>query len=344
MDKHKLLEQMYLLLNEGQVFKNYKDLCNYLKQPIATGKSKQYQLERFENYFEFHREGHKYIIDNVYSEPLTSFSKGTYSNLIQKLLLDYMARIYIETDNKSILVSKNRLYQALYMINNNYQKYKHNYNELSDTLNVTMLDIKEFYMSIDNKYNGIIKTALNDLRKKRIIDYNISKVIVYSNDDNRAWTHKVASEFERDYILEIEYGILKEIGCKDIIEVILKDKYAIFITKVLSIINGDINNITYEYTRIEYYYNAYDIVFIDNIVSEAERFILDNNELSLMLNDEIVNRLKESYNDKHDIALSIPFYEYCELDKYKLKRIDNRLNKDYTNNGHKLIDYTIKRK
>lgn len=32
-------------INEGQIFKNYKKLCEYLEEQVKTGKSKQLQLK-----------------------------------------------------------------------------------------------------------------------------------------------------------------------------------------------------------------------------------------------------------------------------------------------------------
>ena len=38
-------------INEGQIFKNYKKLCEYLEEQVRTGKSKQLQLKDWNRYF-----------------------------------------------------------------------------------------------------------------------------------------------------------------------------------------------------------------------------------------------------------------------------------------------------
>ena len=48
-------------LKTNQIFKNYKELCEYLDEPIKTGKSKQLQLKDWERYFSYEKEGQKFI-------------------------------------------------------------------------------------------------------------------------------------------------------------------------------------------------------------------------------------------------------------------------------------------
>ena len=54
----------------GQVFKNYKVLCEYLNEPIKSGKSKQLQLKDWERYFSYKKQGNSFIISNIYPKPL----------------------------------------------------------------------------------------------------------------------------------------------------------------------------------------------------------------------------------------------------------------------------------
>lgn len=47
-------------------FKNYRKICEYLHEPIKTGKSKQLQLEDWKRYFEYERNGNAFVITKVY--------------------------------------------------------------------------------------------------------------------------------------------------------------------------------------------------------------------------------------------------------------------------------------
>ena len=57
------------MLQKGQVIKNYKELCEIMSWKVSAGKQKQIQLKDLERYCIFHKEGHKFIIDEVYSSP-----------------------------------------------------------------------------------------------------------------------------------------------------------------------------------------------------------------------------------------------------------------------------------
>ena len=54
----------------GQVFKSYRDLCRFLDADIMTGRSKEYHLEELGRYFRWERDKFRYIIQQVYVEPL----------------------------------------------------------------------------------------------------------------------------------------------------------------------------------------------------------------------------------------------------------------------------------
>ena len=54
----------------GQVFKSYRDLCRFLDADIMTGRSKEYNLEELGRYFRWERDKFRYIIQQIYSEPL----------------------------------------------------------------------------------------------------------------------------------------------------------------------------------------------------------------------------------------------------------------------------------
>lgn len=71
-------------LQIGQEIKNYKVLCELLEEPIKNGgKSKDYQLKDFERYFSFHKQGQKFIIDEVFDEPLAKEDGRSLGNNIK---------------------------------------------------------------------------------------------------------------------------------------------------------------------------------------------------------------------------------------------------------------------
>lgn len=54
----------------GDVIKNYYELCNALEVPIKGGCSKKCQLNDFKRYFDWEKEGQKFIITKIYESPL----------------------------------------------------------------------------------------------------------------------------------------------------------------------------------------------------------------------------------------------------------------------------------
>ncbi|WP_415331721.1 GIY-YIG nuclease family protein [Clostridium perfringens] len=62
-------------LKEGQVFKNYKELCGFLGWEITNGNSKKKQMDTLSTMCEWHKEGNKIIIDEVYEKQLIKPNK-----------------------------------------------------------------------------------------------------------------------------------------------------------------------------------------------------------------------------------------------------------------------------
>lgn len=56
------------MVTEGQVFKNYKELCAYMGEETAEGNTKRSQLRRWGCLFSWHKEGHRIIVDKVFED------------------------------------------------------------------------------------------------------------------------------------------------------------------------------------------------------------------------------------------------------------------------------------
>lgn len=56
-------------LKVGMTIKNYKELCKLLEVDVKAGKSKQLQLTDFQRYFDYLKEGNKFIIKEIYNVP-----------------------------------------------------------------------------------------------------------------------------------------------------------------------------------------------------------------------------------------------------------------------------------
>ncbi len=56
-------------LQQGQVIKNYKELCIILDVEPTKGKGRQFHIREFERYCSYHKDGNKFIIDEVFTDP-----------------------------------------------------------------------------------------------------------------------------------------------------------------------------------------------------------------------------------------------------------------------------------
>ena len=67
----KLYEVIKSNLNKGDVFNNYKKLCEKLNLEVKTSNSKKSQFRLFDTLFNYHKEGRKIVIDEIYKNIIT---------------------------------------------------------------------------------------------------------------------------------------------------------------------------------------------------------------------------------------------------------------------------------
>jgi hypothetical protein len=82
-------------LTNGMKVKNYKEMCSILNEETSTGTAKIAQLKEWERYFDYEKSGHKFIINEIYAQPLPKdFSENDiYSKYVQVILTEYLKEI-----------------------------------------------------------------------------------------------------------------------------------------------------------------------------------------------------------------------------------------------------------
>ena len=63
-------------LKVGQIFKNYKELVAFFEDDVKDGKSKKYQLENYKRYFDWNKQGNKFIITAIHEIPTEKKLQG----------------------------------------------------------------------------------------------------------------------------------------------------------------------------------------------------------------------------------------------------------------------------
>ena len=350
-DYFKPIDLTYTTMDVGQEFNSYKDMCLYLCQPICTGGAKRNQIDNFERYFEWVTHGYKITITNIYDKPLFNINNAVYSSIIQKLMLDILARDYLHTNNKSGIYSYRQIIEGMSMVNQDFYKYKYDHSKLVNELEVetptiTIGDVAEYYKLTLDKMVNSVDNAMKRLKNKVLIDFDDVKILKFE-DENNFVSVRIATTEEREDIVQAEKLAIDDMGVGSISEVIYKGLWKEF-NRVSILKLKEINN---KYNRLEYYYKAFRIYFNEFILREIdslEKFILGNkSEVKDVLNQNIVDGYKESYHDRYDTAIELlsdnHYAEFANLKNWKKEQVEFRAGENYIKNGHALIDKTIKK-
>lgn len=153
----------------------YKELCELVGQPCTPDGSSRVSQKKYLGYFfKYHREGHSYIIEEIYDIPkddLYTMSKRSqyYKDCIYTILkyVDHK----LTHDNTDILY-KSELAEILGFINKDFNRlYFKNINELTK-LGIKKQFIDAFYARITTSYKNILKNTLTKMQKQGLIEYN----------------------------------------------------------------------------------------------------------------------------------------------------------------------------
>lgn len=177
-------------------FKNYKELCEYLKEPPKDGgRNKKLQLEEWKRHFDWETEGHKYIIKRVYDKPIkketdTLEEKILKYNLCVELLSYYCPKILDANNDKekkqaykefqenlqttSIDIYENTIHNLavkIGLVNEFYKEYLGDHSKLSEMLNINEITIDDFYDKVSDYYKYDIIKILDKLSKEKTLFY-----------------------------------------------------------------------------------------------------------------------------------------------------------------------------
>jgi hypothetical protein len=156
-------------ISEGQIFKNYKELCLELGVEIKTStNSKNALYKELTRYCKYNKVGHKIVIEEIYNRPLPKIDNNSiYGNLIQLLISDLLAQC-----NGHVSISRSKLMLALGIVNSNYSECRELVQKLSVYTGIDEKVIYDFYNTSTSSFKGVIDTALKSLMDKRVIMFN----------------------------------------------------------------------------------------------------------------------------------------------------------------------------
>lgn len=278
-------------LEVGLVVKNYKELCKLLRQEIKDGKSKKYQIENFKRYFDFEKSGQKFIITDIYEIPLPKEDKrktgnnSIYVKYIELILLQYLSK----QEGFTKTFTKRNWWELLGMVNRKYNKVSKKYLENID-YTITPFEINHFYQRCNKKLEQILFSALNNLKNRKLLIWDLQTVIV-TMDEKHKEKYFLAGDEDKKKILQIERYILKNVmGFEKIIQVFCRFKQNEYYTLV--------NNKLFELYGWNYYFKQIKLIYTQKDVLDA----IQQSEVDLqkaLLNEKIIQTLNDNAKEKY---------------------------------------------
>ena len=305
---------MYML--EMKMYKNFRELCEELNWKVGTGKQKKLQLEELSRLCNWHKEGNKIVIDEIFevakekvdgrannkntghSTKSTREDDGRKNkNSIYKELDDIILNyLYCHTSDDTVNVTKNQLvrkceFDISIQDNNEYSK---------ETIN----DVLDVYKSI---LTHAVDSSLKRLEKKGFINYKYTFMVHYEG----IW--RLATDEEEMKIKEVEEQVKEEMKIKN---VFLLDK------QMQMIYYNKCSRVCYEKGICYLYYKVINInkiatfeqlnlktidrqSFINVVIDSLRKSkVFENNmkkakEVDLLsANDRIKNRINLTYEDE----------------------------------------------
>ena len=352
---------------ELKTYKNYKELCGILEEPIKGGKSKQLQMKDFERYFKYHKEGNKIIIDDIYSKEKEKIdmrkseyisetdkrhngNNTFYGEDIEKLLLLMMASTMVDDE---LILPMSIILNKISMVNSNYSIGRRNQEKLSEILKIDEKYVNEFYDTTHSNLRSTLESALNRLDKKAllrwktvrmvckkvaIVKYNELDEIEIDMDTDRVQysiqeEYDIATKEQDLIIIDAENKILEEMKLNNLNEVIRYGKINEFYKKVYNIVKKKAN--------IKYYFNGYCLIFNrNNIVKELEKHGEDLEEIRVKLNQKVKEKTLDNAIKRQEKTTKETIAKGYGT-KRKTDKQNLRLSDTYLDNIQLLIDTVI---
>lgn len=308
-------------LEIGMTVKNYKELCELLDQPIKAGDSKKAQLKDFKCYFDWEKVGQKFIISDIYDTPLTKEDKrnlgnnSIYVQCIEVILLQYL----LKQNGYTRTLTKRNWWEMLGIVNHKYGRTTET--QLKDLdYSVTSWEVRHFYQRCNKKLEQILFSALNSLKNRRLITYEIQTVIVQYDKNKRGnEIYFEASDYQKKQILEAERHVLHNImGYDKMFQIFIRFQQAEFYQHVNEILN--------EKYGWDHYFKQIKVIYTPEGVKEALPELetkLQKEILNKKVMDYLNNNAKEIY-DKNKAGKNI--YGQCQ----ELSRIESKAHKTWS--------------
>ena len=209
-------------LTVGMTFKNYKELVAFFDEEVKGGKGKTYQLENFKRYFDYEKQGNKFVITAIKDAPTEKKLRGKTATvgkeldvlLANALLMKEMENSNSNSDTKDCYTYKQLYTKVLDIVKLDGNEIFFECTQPHDLADHFGLVDGEFVANYKEKLiytlKDDFKRSLNRLQKNDVI--TIEDLALYVSKDEPTPKMLRASEYE-DF-LELEKQVSHELDIK----------------------------------------------------------------------------------------------------------------------------------
>ncbi|ASA21834.1 hypothetical protein [Paenibacillus donghaensis] len=311
-------------LHVGLTGKSYRHMCEILEEKVMKGKSRQLQIKRWACYFEHENNGQKWTVTKVHDDPKELAKGGNFTPYIGEIN-KLIVQLLLCSDEKRVILPKNRLLKLLNMINGNYKECEKSVGSLSEYLNVPRMDIYDFYNSANNVLAGNIESSLRDLKNKKAVFHQTVMMVVVGKVAHEATTE------EMDIIYPIQARVLKEMKFDSMVDVYKSGRIKAYTDRTNKLLKSE--------AGISYVYEAYNIYLNKEVLQEELHRICEDKvkEIEEWLNQSVKDRLVSLSEKRRDREIE-NIDHWFGVANYKK---GYRVNENYISNQIKLVDVLI---
>ena len=359
-------------LTEGLLVKNYKELCSLLDIKVSAGDSKKSQLKDLGCYCKYHKEGNKFIIDEIYDEAKEKQdnrknNKGKSADYIDDIELRLLGEFLTKGKENNLTIGKSVLLRDVGLVNSNYSYCKQRQEKLANYLDIDKETIYDYYNSVDSMVVNNLEKALKNLTNEKIIDLDTTTIVCKNrlldvNYKHETYIDEFDEEIERiipiansdiiyeeatleehDIILKVEGEVLDKMKARRVTD--------LFATgKIKEYYNECYKQIREELSDFNFYFKAYKITYnYDRIVNKLNEYGYDDwlKEMELEYNHLINCGVKDKIisNAQNRKVRKDKEYESVigtKLDEKHKCRLDDNYIGRYNNIKEKIIDIDAK--
>lgn len=194
-------------IKSNMIVKNYKEMCAILGEKVTDGNSRKKQLKDWSRYFDYEKQGHKFIIKEVYATPLPEdFSDNdVYSKYVQVILSKHLK------EKGSGEFTMKQLLKVCGFVNENWDDTSL-LAEYADDNGISYSQAKyyynQLYQHVYTYCTQAITRCLNRLAKRGFLRWGKVLFIQVGN------MTREATKEETELYLNITYSVRNEMGIK----------------------------------------------------------------------------------------------------------------------------------